>query len=249
MLLTPLLVLLSDRFLVPRLKHGAPRPDLPRITEPQEKPIIIAGFGRYGQIIGRLLFANGLKATVLEHDAEQVDAVRRFGWKVFYGDATRLDLLRTAGAEQARVMVVAIDDIEQSLAIVRLAREHFPRLQVVARARNVRHYYRLRDLGVTLIERETLDSALMSGRSVLELMGWQPHAARTQAMRFRRHNVEQLEQMLPFFRDEAKLIAMSREGREQLEALWAQERIEAGRGGVRGSWYAPAAEEPPAEER
>jgi glutathione-regulated potassium-efflux system ancillary protein KefC len=179
---------------------------------------------------------------VLEHDAEQVDAVRRFGWPVFYGDATRLDLLRTAGAEKARVLVIAIDDIEHSIELARLAREHFPQLKLVVRARNVRHYYRLRELGLTLIERETLDSALMSGRSVLELMGWQPHAARQQAMRFRRHSIEQLELMAPHFRDEAKLIAMSKQGSQQLEQLWAQERAEAVQRHARGGWHGPAIE-------
>jgi glutathione-regulated potassium-efflux system ancillary protein KefC len=138
------------------------------------------------------------------------------------------------------VLVIAIDDIDQSLALARLAREHFPHVQVVARARNVAHYYRLRDLDVSLVERETMDSALMSGRSVLELMGWQPHAARLQALRFRRHNVEQLERMAPHFRDEAKLIAMAKEGRRQLEQLWAQERAEAARGVARGDWHQAA---------
>ncbi|MEW6706654.1 MAG: glutathione-regulated potassium-efflux system protein KefC [Pseudomonadota bacterium] len=242
MLLTPLLLLAADRWWVPRLARQARRPKVQELREPQQAPVIIAGFGRYGQIIGRLLFANGLQATVLDHDAEQVEAVRRFGWRVHYGDATRLDLLRTAGAASARVLVIAIDDIEQSLALAKLARERFPQLQLVARARNVAHYYRLRELGLTLIERETLDSALMSGRSVLELMGWQPHAARLQAMRFRRHSVEQLEQMAPHFRDEAKLIAMAKEGRQQLEQLWAQERAEADKGTARGGWH--SAQEP-----
>jgi len=251
MLLTPLLLVVADRWITPRLAHGH-RPAVEELNEPQHAPIVIAGFGRYGQIIGRLLFANGLQATVLEHDAEQVEAVRRFGWPVFYGDATRLDLLRVAGAGQAKVLVIAVDDIDHSVEIARLAREHFPQLQLVARARNVRHYYRLRELGVTLIERETLDSALMSGRSVLELMGWQPHAARQQALRFRRHNIEQLEQMAPHFRDEAKLIAMSKEGREQLEQLWAQERAEAAAGRSSGGWYRPGPDgdaDPPAAPR
>jgi glutathione-regulated potassium-efflux system ancillary protein KefC len=242
MLLTPLLLVLADRWWIPRLAACAPAKTMDELSEPQHAPIIIAGFGRYGQIIGRLLFANGLQATVLEHDAEQVDAVRRFGWPVFYGDATRLDLLRTAGVEKARVLVIAIDDIEHSIELARLAREHFPQLKLVVRARNVRHYYRLRELGLTLIERETLDSALMSGRSVLELMGWQPHAARQQAMRFRRHSIEQLELMAPHFRDEAKLIAMSKQGSQQLEQLWAQERAEAVQRHARGGWHGPAIE-------
>ena len=140
-----------------------------------------------GRSSARLLFANGLSATVLEHDADQVETVRKFGWQVFYGDATRLDLLRTAGAATARVLVLAIDDIAQSVKVAQLVREHFPLLTVVARARNVTHWLDLREQGVTLIERETLDSALMTGRSVLELAGFDPHQARTLAMRFRRH--------------------------------------------------------------
>ena len=227
MLLTPLLLLAADRWWVPWLAAKAARQGPPRpaeISQLQHAPVIIAGFGRYGQVVGRLLNASGLSATVLEHDAEQVESVRRVGWRVFYGDATRLDLLRTAGAAEARVLVLAIDDIEQSLAVAALAQAHFPKLTVVARARNVTHFLRLRQLGVTLIEREMLDASLMSGRKVLELMGWQAHAARTLALRFRQHTIEQIEQMLPHLGDEQKLIALSRQGRQQLEQVWAQER-------------------------
>ncbi len=227
MLISPLLLLAADRWWVPALaarqgRQAGPGPD--ELSEEQQAPVIIAGFGRYGQIVGRLLLANGLAATVLEHDPDQVEAVRRFGWPVHYGDASRLDLLRTAGAAQARVFVLAIDDVAQSVQVATLVREHFPHLSVVARARNVTHYHQLRRLGVTLIERETLDSALMSGRSVLEKLGWQPHAARNQALRFRRHSVEKVEQMAPHIGDQAKLIAAAKQGRSELEQLWAQER-------------------------
>jgi glutathione-regulated potassium-efflux system ancillary protein KefC len=243
MLLTPLLLLVTDRWWARYLAGHAAPTQLATLSEPQEAPVIIAGFGRYGQIVGRLLYANGFKPTVLEHDAEQVEGVRRFGWPVFYGDATRLDLLRTAGAEKARVLVLAIDDIEQSIEVARLAREHFPQMTVVARARNVTHYYELRNLGVELVERETLDSALMSGRSVLEQLGFEPHQARTLAMRFRRHNVEQLEAMRPHFGDDAKLIAAAKQGRQQLEELFAQERASARRREQRAGWG--QAQEPP----
>jgi glutathione-regulated potassium-efflux system ancillary protein KefC len=239
MLATPLLLVAADRWWAPRLaqRGAAARPA--EISEAQQAPIIIAGFGRYGQIVGRLINANGLQATVLDHNADQVETVRRFGWKVFYGDATRLDLLRTAGAGSAAVFVLAIDDVDQSLEVARIVREHFPQLRVVARARNVSHYYRLRDMGITAIERETLDSALMSGRSVLQAMGWQPHAARMQAMRFRRHSIEQLEQMAPHRKDEKRLIAISKEGRQQLEELWGRERAERERLHVGRGWHAP----------
>src|SRR5690606_10029571 len=118
----------------------------------------------------------------------------------------------------------AIDDMEQSLKLVDLAREHFPQLTIMARARNVQHWYALRDRGVTLIERETLDSALMSGRSVLEQMGWHPFHARQMAMRFRQHSVAQLERLWPFHQDEQALVALSKQGRQQLQELFAQER-------------------------
>jgi len=247
MLLTPLLLLAADRWWVPRLarqadRHGAARPA--EISEPQAAPVIIAGFGRYGQGVGRLLNASGLSATVLEHNADQVETVRRFGWRVFYGDATRLDLLRVAGAAQAKVLVLAIDDVEQSLKVATLARAHFPQLEIVARARNVSHYNGLRKLGITRIEREVLDASLMSGRSVLELMGWQPHEARNQALRFRAHTITLIEQMLPHLGDEQKLIAVAKQGRQQLETLWAQERAEQTARRNRQGWHADDPDRP-----
>ncbi|MDE2081643.1 MAG: glutathione-regulated potassium-efflux system protein KefC [Burkholderiales bacterium] len=240
MVLTPLLLVAADRWLLARARRqpaGASGPE--EIAEPQQAPIIICGFGRYGQIVGRLINANGLSATVLDHDAEQVEGLRKFGWPAFYGDATRLDLLRTAGGERARVIVVAIDDVAQSLEVVDLARQHFPQATIVARARNATHWYGLHARGVRHIERETLDSALMSGRAVLELMGWQPHAARNQALRFRRHSIELLEQMAPHQGNESQLIAIAKQGRQQLEALWSRERAERRAQAARGGWQQP----------
>jgi glutathione-regulated potassium-efflux system ancillary protein KefC len=241
MLLTPLLLVAADRWWIPRLARGK-RSDIAEISEPQSAPVIVAGFGRYGQVVSRMLYANGITPTVLDHDAEQIEALRKFGWRVFYGDATRLDLLRTAGAASARVLVLAIDDVEQSLKVATLVREHFPKLEIVARARNVQHYFKLRELGITQVERETLDSSLMSARSVLGLLGWEPHHARTLAMRFRRHTIRQLEEMLPHVKDEARFIAMAKQGRQQLEELFAQERQSAQRNHREG-W----SEKPPSE--
>jgi glutathione-regulated potassium-efflux system ancillary protein KefC len=245
MLLTPLLLVAADRWWTPTLA-GQKRSDIPEISEQQNASVIIAGFGRYGQIVGRMMFANGLTPTVLEHDAEALEALRRFGWPVFYGDATRLDLLRTAGAATAKVLVLAIDDVAQSVEVATLVRENFPQLTIVARARNVRHYYQLRELGVTLIERETLDSALMTARSTLELLGWQPHQARNLALRFRRHSIDQLEAMRPHARDQERLIAVAKEGRQQLETLFAQERAAALDRKQRAGWGG-AAEKPEEE--
>ncbi|MES1979310.1 MAG: glutathione-regulated potassium-efflux system protein KefC [Pseudomonadota bacterium] len=223
MLLSPLLLIFVDKVLLPSYaKHKSPQ--LEEISEQQEKPIIIAGFGRYGQIVGRMLSAQGMSATVLDHDADLVETIRAFGFKVFYGDATRLDLLRTAGAATARILVVAVDDIEQSLKIVDIAKEHFPQLEIVARARDVTHWNNLRDRGVMKVERELFESSLRSARSVLELLGQPPHEARQSAMRFRQHNIELFERMYPHRKDRSKLIAVAVQGRLQLEEQMAQER-------------------------
>jgi glutathione-regulated potassium-efflux system ancillary protein KefC len=225
MLLTPLLLLFLDKFVLPRYADWN-TPQVEEIREPQNAPIIIAGFGRYGQIVGRMLAAQGIAATVLDHDADMIEAARAFGYKVFYGDATRLDLLRTAGAATARVLVIAVDDTRQSLEIVDMAREHFPHLELVARARDVTHWNELRDRGVLRVERELFEASLRSARAVLEVLGFTPHEARAHAMRFRRHNLQLFEQMYPHRKDRAKLIAVVKQGRRQLEEQMAQERAE-----------------------
>ncbi|GAB3771020.1 glutathione-regulated potassium-efflux system protein KefC [Ramlibacter monticola] len=242
MLLAPLLLLAIDRLVLPRFADG--RRELPELVEPQTAPVIIAGFGRYGQIIGRMLNAEGIASTVLDHDADMVEAARAFGYTVHYGDATRLDLLRTAGAEKARVLVVAVDDKEQSLRIVDLVREHFPSLELVARARDVPHWNALRDRGVMRVERELFESSLRSGRTVLEVLGHTPHEARRQAMRFRRHNLELFEKMYPHHRDRARMIAVVKEGRQQLEEQMARERAENEARRKRGDERMPGWDEP-----
>ena len=221
--LTPLLLTGGDRLMSQKLARRGLKKKREEIAPPPA-PIIIAGSGRYGQVVGRLMRANGLQATVLDHDAEAIESLRRFGWTVYYGDATRLDLLKSAGAATARILVIAIDDIDQSLALAQLAREHFPQLAIVARARNVQHYYRLRELGITHVERETFESALMSARSVLELTGMEPAAARHQALRFKRHNLELMETMVPLQRDESALVAAAKLGLQQFDQLIAAER-------------------------
>jgi glutathione-regulated potassium-efflux system ancillary protein KefC len=225
MLVSPLLLVAIDRLVLPRFANCNTTP-MEEISEQQEAPIIIAGFGRYGQIIARVLLAQGIHPTVLDHDAEMIETARKFGYRVFFGDATRLDLLRTAGAATAQVLVLAVDDVEQSMEVVELVQEHFPQLQIVARARDVTHWNRLREKGVQRVERELFESSLRSARSVLELLGQSPHTARQTAMRFRQHNLALFEKMHPHFRDQAKLIAVQREGRQQLEEQMAQERTE-----------------------
>ncbi|MCR8957044.1 glutathione-regulated potassium-efflux system protein KefC [Variovorax sp. S2] len=225
MLLSPLLLVLLDKFVLPRYSrnNGA---QLEEISEQQDAKVLICGFGRYGQIVGRMLMSQGLRVTVLDHDADTVEGLRQFGFRVFYGDATRLDLLRTAGAGTAKAIVVAVDDIEQSLNIVDLVREHFPQARIIARARNVTHLFQLRDRGVTDVEREVFESSLRSARTTLEALGWPAHEARETAMRFRRRNILLSEEIYPHYKDRAKLIAANKAGRQQFEEQMAREREE-----------------------
>jgi glutathione-regulated potassium-efflux system ancillary protein KefC len=217
---TPLLLIAFDR-LTARRARAERSPDA---IDDDTAPVIIAGFGRYGQIVGRVLLAQGIRITVLDHDPDQIESIRKFGYKVFYGDATRLDLLEAAGAAKARLLVVAIDDVADSLALVDRVRESFPNLAIVARARNVRHWLELADRGVTAIERETFESALKSARSTLTLLGVEPYEAREVADAFRRQNLATLAALLPHFRDEARTVAIAKSGREELEENLRRDR-------------------------
>ena len=228
MLISPLILIAIDKLWLPRYANcGVERPDV--ISEQQAAPIIIAGFGRYGQIVGRLLLAQDIPTTVLDHDAEMIETARSFGYRVFYGNATRLDLLRTAGAATAQILVVAVDDVAQSLAIVDLAKEHFPQLQLVVRARDATHWNKLRDRDVTLIQRELFESSLQSAGSVLELLGYAAPDANRIVQLFRTHNFELLEQMHPHYQDRAKVISTVKQGRAQLAEQMAKEREMAGK--------------------
>ena len=221
MMVTPLLLMLHDRVIAPRYRNPGERPD--DTIEAKDGHVIIAGFGRFGQIVGRLLRASQFKLTVLDHDPDQIETLRRFGFKVFYGDATRIDLLHAAGAAHARALVVAIDDIEDSIELVDAVREAYPNLTILARARNVTHYYRLLDRGVTIIERETFDSALMLGRRALETLGYTPYRARQAALKFRQHNLASIDAVYPVYQDQDKYISMARRAREELNEMFARD--------------------------
>ncbi|GAB7544713.1 glutathione-regulated potassium-efflux system protein KefC [Cupriavidus sp. CuC1] len=222
MVATPLLLLVFDRLVAPRLARLARRPD--DVIAPQDNPVLIAGFGRFGQIIGRLLYAQGIGVTVLDHDPDQIEFLRQYDFKVFYGDATRMDLLESAGAERARILVVAIDGMEDSLALIDSVRARFPHLQIYARARHVSHVYQLKDRGVHLFEREVFEGSLLLGRRVLEGLGYDPVQARSVALRFRRHNIAAIERFYPHYTDQKKLVSLARQARDELEEMFRQDR-------------------------
>jgi len=228
---TPVILIAHDRWICRRAERER-EPDAIDATG----PVIIAGFGRFGQIVGRLLLANDIRPVVLDHDPDQVESLRKFGYRVFYGDATRLDLLQAAGARKARLLVNAIDGVDDSLALVDRVRANFPDLPIVSRARNVSHYLELRMRGVTVIERETFESALRAGRSALEALGMDRYRARKVADVFRRHNLATVESQLAVYKDETRYMAAAKAGREELEQSIARDRERFEREHGEGEW-------------
>jgi glutathione-regulated potassium-efflux system ancillary protein KefC len=230
---TPLLLVVHDRLATRGAQRSAQLYDK---IEAAEAPVLIAGFGRFGQIVGRLLFASGLRATVLDHDPDQIELLRKFGFRIFYGDATRLDLLEAAGAGRAKVLVNAIDDVHDSLKLVDLARLHFPHLQIIARARNAQHFYELRTRGVDKPQRETFESALAAGRGALEALGVDAFEARERSDRFRQYNLRGMESMVAHYRDETARLSAAKAGRDELEDQFQQDRATLERLGTSG-WH------------
>jgi len=217
MMLGPLL-LIAQEVVVSRWLRPAQPPYDP--IDERDRPVIIAGFGRFGQIVARVLRMRHQSFTALDSSQTHVDFVRRFGNKVYYGDASRLELLRAAGAATARILVLALDDVEASIRTAVLAREQFPGLKVFARARNRQHAFALMDAGVSVIVRETYSSSLEMAGRVLEALGDSPAAAREAVHRFREHDEATLAAQYQVKEDETKFLATSREAAQQLERLF-----------------------------
>jgi glutathione-regulated potassium-efflux system ancillary protein KefC/glutathione-regulated potassium-efflux system protein KefB len=217
MMLGPLLLILHDALLS---QWGAePQQPFDGIDEGENR-VIIAGFGRFGQIVARVLAARHITFTALDSNQTHVDFVRKFGNKVYYGDASRLDLLRAAGAETAAVFVLAIDDVDASVRTAELVREQFPGLKILARARNRQHAFALKDVGVRYIIRETYVSSLEMATTVLETLGETAASARAAIRKFRQHDESTLEAQYAVKADETKFVATSREAALQLEKLF-----------------------------
>jgi len=221
MLLGPLLLIAHEALL--RRWHA--REAAPFDTfEVRDVPVIIAGFGRFGQIVARVLRVKGHPFTALDSSQTHVDFVRRFGNQVYYGDASRLDLLRAAGAESAQILVLAVDDADTSVRTAELVREQFPQLRIFARARNRQHAFALMDVGVTAVIRETYAASLEMAGAVLEALGESRAAAREAVQRFRRHDEATLAAQYQVKEDEAKFLATTREAAQQLEKLFEADR-------------------------
>jgi glutathione-regulated potassium-efflux system ancillary protein KefC/glutathione-regulated potassium-efflux system protein KefB len=220
MAVTPLIVALNAKWL--RIGEAAEPPPFDPI-DPQDHRVIIAGFGRFGQMIARTLRMKKIPFTALEASFEQVDFVRKFGNRIYFGDASRLDLLRAARADLAEVFVLAIDDVEVSMKTAEIVRKHYPHLRIYARARNRAHAYRLMDLGVDKVMRETFLSSVELARDVLVGLGHSTAEADEAARIFRRHDEELLARQHAIYEDEARLIAAARAGADELERLFEQD--------------------------
>ncbi len=189
----------------------------------EEPRVIIAGFGRFGQVVGRLLYANKIRITVLESDASQIQLLRKFGYKVYYGDATQLDLLRAAGAEQAEAIAICTDSPDEVLKIAELCKQHFPNLKILARARSRVEAYRLLNMGVTLFSRETFLGALDLGRQVLTQLGMHPYQAKRAEAHFRKLDTTMLKELLPLHMEDKDMGIRAKEARKELEEIFDRE--------------------------
>lgn len=194
-----------------------------------ESQVILAGFGRMGQVVARVLRLKKIPFTALDANYEQVDFVRRFGGKVYYGDASRLDLLRTAGLDRAKIFVLAVDDVDASVKIAELVKRHYPHLKIYARARNRQHVYRLRDIGVDVVIREAFHSSLEMSRQLLTEFGATKEEAMTLMDRFRMHDEKVLLKQQQFHHDEKQLIAATKQSLIELEDLFEQDVVISGK--------------------
>ncbi len=225
MISSPLLMMLRER-IEHRLKPAPPAFD---VIESHEGRVIIAGFGRFGQIVGRVLRMRKIPFTALEASVAQVDFVRRFGNKVYYGDASRIEVLNAAGAANAEVLVLAIDDVEASVRAVELVRKQFPHLKILARARNRQHAIRLMDLGVHYVIRENLLSSLDMAQQTLEALGMSRTESLESIHRFRIHDEHALEMQREARDDEQKLIQTVQQAAQELEQLFESDEARAER--------------------
>lgn len=214
---TPLLIMAYGRFILPKFMSRLPQRDFDEIDE--HNPVIICGFGRVGQIVGRFMQSQGVPVTLLEKNPDQVEAVGRFGFKAYFGDATRMDLLRAAGIDEARMLVVAVDDADAAVDIVRQAREAYPDLKIFARARNRRHAFDLDRAGADYYHRETLDASLAMAREAMIALGHNRQTMERRARKFLAHDIATLRKSFEFFDNEPDMISFTKLSREELERI------------------------------
>jgi monovalent cation:proton antiporter-2 (CPA2) family protein len=226
MVLTPIMIVLNEKYVQPLFDQDDKDEAATDMTEEQENRVIIAGFGRFGQIVGRLLIGNQCSITVLDHSARHISRVREYGFKLFYGDASRADLLKTAGAKQAKLLVIAIDDRQKTLEIVQLAQRHFPNLKILARAFDVVHYHELQDLGVDYIEREMFMGSLNMGIRALQELGMPADVAKRKAEVFAKYDEETTRRLSEHREDHKRFVSESRLAQNEMMRLLQEDNLE-----------------------
>ncbi|MGR5461100.1 glutathione-regulated potassium-efflux system protein KefB [Vibrio alfacsensis] len=222
MVTTPLLLMGQKRWFAHTLNQEEEQSVQSGVVDRRPR-VIIAGFGRFGQIVGRLMYANKIKVTVLESDASQIHLLRKYGYKVFYGDATHIDLLRAAGADKAEALVICTDSPDEVMAIVDICRDHFPNLKLLARARSRVEAYQLMSHGVENYSREMFLGALDLGRQALVELGMHPYQAKRAEAHFRKLDNAMLKDLLPQHNEDKELAQRSKEARKELEEIFGRE--------------------------
>lgn len=217
MALTPIVMILNEKIFQKRM--STPKPEYDKTFDDKSPAVIIAGFGRFGQIVARILRIQKVPFTTLEHSPDNVETARKFGNRLYYGDASRVDLLHAAGADKAKLFVLAIDNVESSVQTAKVVREHFPHLKIYARARNRQHVFELMSLGVTIIKRETLGSSLELAQEALIELGTPSEKASSIITKFREHDEKVLQEQYKIRDDEKLFVNRSREMNQQLEQL------------------------------
>jgi monovalent cation:proton antiporter-2 (CPA2) family protein len=226
MMVTPLLIIIYERWIRPRfIDCMSARAD--EKIESDHHPVVVAGFGRFGQVVSRLLKAQGIQTTLLDHDAGQIEMTGRFGYKVFYGDASRVELLEAAGAGKARLLVIAIDERQKAVQMVKSSQQHFPNLRVLARAYDRSHAYELMDAGADVITRETFGSALIMGEEALKLLGYEDARAYRIMRAFKQHDEDGLKKLYEVWGDDHAYGLRVRQYVENLEKVLQDDSQEA----------------------
>lgn len=221
--LTPILGLVKDKIVEIFFKKSEEQ-EADNIEE--QNRVIIAGFGRFGQIIARMLFVHRIGFTALEHNPDQVNVARRFGYKIYYGDASKLSLLRSAGAAQADLFILAVQDIDVSVKVAEMVKKHFPNLTIIARARNREHVFKLLELGVKIIRRDTFASALELAGETLSHLGFMDSEVEQKIKKFRAHDELTLKGQYQVRHNEKEFIQFSKNSIRQLEAAFEADRLE-----------------------
>ncbi|PJE00608.1 MAG: potassium transporter [Leptospira sp.] len=220
MALTPLLLLVYEKLVLPRFSHKTSMNlrEQDKI-ENEDNPVIIAGFGKFGNMVGRFLRSNDIHCTVLDYDVDRVELLRTFGFKVYFGDATREDLLESAGAKKAKILIASLDSFEKQKELISCARKHFPHLKILARAGDREEAYDLKDLSADQIYRETRDTAIELGKSTLENLGYFPYQAHKAAQMFLKHDEDTFQELYEHRKDRKTYVSLAKQRTAELKRL------------------------------